>query len=127
MSNPITAGSSLSLNATGVNVQISQQNVALSQTGSKYLEQLMSVPTTSGGTVIPVANLANLGLMSIQNLDPTNYVDIMTGTTGASGVAFARLLPGDPPFLLRWTPAISAPALLAHTGACLCNILILEN
>ena len=126
MSNPITAGASLSLNAAGVNVSLSQQNISVAQTGSKYLEQIILTATTAGGTVIPVSGLANLGLCLIQNLDPTNYVDILTAVTGSSGVAFARLLPGDPPFLFRFTPAVTAPALLAHTAGCLCQLLILE-
>ena len=126
MSNPITAGASLSLNAAGVNVSLSQQNISVAQTGSKYSEQIILTATTSGGTVIPVSGLANLGFCLIQNLDPTNYVDIMTGLAGSSGVAFARLLPGDPPFLFRFTPAVTAPALLAHTAGCLCQLLILE-
>ena len=126
MSNPITAGASLSLNAAGVNVSLSQQNISVAQTGSKYSEQIILTATTSGGTVIPVSGLANLGFCLIQNLDPTNYVDIMTGLAGSSGVAFARLLPGAPPFLFRFTPAVTAPALLAHTAGCLCQLLILE-
>jgi hypothetical protein len=124
MSNPITAGSSLALNATGVNVSLSQQNISLAQIGSKFLQMEQLVPTTSGGTAIPVSNLANIGLISIQNLDPTNYCDILTAV---SGTAFARMLPGDPPFLFRWTPAVTAPALLAHTASVSVQILCLEN
>jgi hypothetical protein len=127
MSNPITAGASLSLNAAGVNVSLSQQNISVPQTGSKYSELIFSAPTTSGGTVIPVSSLANVGLCLIQNLDPTNYCDILSGLTGSSGVAFARLLPGDPPFLFRFTPAVTAPAVLAHTAPTLLQILMLEN
>jgi hypothetical protein len=126
MSNPITAGASLSLNAAGVNVSLSQQNISVAQTGSKYSELIMAVPVTAGGTVIPVSSLANVGLCLIQNLDPTNYVTLMTGTTGASGIAFARLLPGDPPFLFRFDPSVTAPALLAHTAIAACQILLLE-
>ena len=127
MSNIITAGAALALSGVGVNVSASQQNISVAQTGNKYVEQIVLTSTTAGGTAIPVSNLANLGFMLIQNLDTLNYVDVMTGTTGAGGVAFARLMPGDPPFLFRWTAGITAPALLAHGAAALVSILMMEN
>jgi hypothetical protein len=91
-------------------------------TGKNYIFDSMSVPTTSGGTAIPVSGLANVGWAMFWNLDPTNYVDIMTV---ASGTAFIRLLPGECA-LFRFTPGITAPAMLAHTAACVVQFLILE-
>ena len=38
-----------------------------------------------------------------------------------------KLLPGDPPFLFRFDPAITAPAAKAHTATCLMQYMILEN
>jgi hypothetical protein len=128
MSNPITAQAQLQYNnSAGINVSMpptsfDTANVAI--TGSHFIQATMSVPTTSGGTAIPVTDLANLGLACFQNLDPTNYIDLLSA---ASGTAFARLLPGDPPFLFRFNPGITAPAALAHTAACNLQYMILEN
>jgi hypothetical protein len=70
-----------------------------------------------------VAALSNLGLSCFINLDPVNYVDLLSAV---SGTAIIRILAGDPPFLFRFTPAITAPAMLAHTASVLVQVLILE-
>ncbi len=92
-------------------------------TGTHYAEGMMSVPTTAGGTAIPVSNLANLGIACFKNNDPTNYVDLYTAV---SGTLFARLLPGDIA-LFRFNPGVTAPAAIAHTLAVNLEFLILEN
>jgi hypothetical protein len=122
MSLPIQLTAQLALTESGVSVQLGASGVYVAIAGSKYAQQVMSVPTTSGGTAIPVSSLANVGYALFINLDPTNYCDILTA---ASGTAFARLLPGDV-HLFRFTPAITAPALLAHTAACQVEMLLLE-
>ena len=60
----------------------------------------------------------------LPNLDPTNYIEIYNST---SGTTIMKLLPGDPPFLFRFDPAITAPAAKAHTATCLMQYMILEN
>ena len=90
--------------------------------GENYTLETMAVTTTL--TAIPVANLSNLGLAVFINLDPTNYIEIYNST---SGTAIMKLLPGDPPFLFRFDPAITAPAAKAHTATCLMQYMILEN
>lgn len=125
-SQPIQLTAILNLTETGVTtgLQVSGLYVALS--GSKYSQFVMNVPTTSGGTTIPLSNLSNIGYCEFQNLDVTNYVDVLTAVTGSSGVAFARLLPGDA-HLFRFTPAVTAPALLAHTATVNVQLLCIEN
>src|ERR1035438_3031681 len=82
-----------------------------------------SVPTTSGGTAIPVSALANLGYAMFVNMDPTNYVQLLSA---ASGTVLIKLLPGDVA-LFRFDGGITAAALLAHTAACNVQFVILEN
>ena len=125
MSLPIQLTAQLALTESGVSVQLGASGVYVAIAGSKYAQQVMSVPTTSGGTAIPVSSLTNVGYALFINLDAVNYVDVYTAVTGSSGVAFARLLPGDV-HLFRFTPAITAPALLAHTAACQVEMLLLE-
>jgi hypothetical protein len=112
--NYLNSPMSANLNVGGLYVAIS---------GSHYTQGSMTATTTAGGLALPVANLANLGWYMIVNNDPTNYVDILTAV---SGTAFTRLLPGD--FTMgRFNPAITAPAVLAHTASLQISYLILEN
>ena len=90
--------------------------------GVNYIALTFSVPITAGGTALPISNLSSVGLLYIKNNDATNYVDIMTAT---SGTAFARIQPGEF-MLLRLAPGITAPAALAHTATVSVQYLALE-
>ena len=123
MATPIQVTAILGYTATGINAQLQTAGLAVSMTGSKYVEGVMSVPTTAGGTAIPVSALANLGYAMLVNMDPTNYVQLLSA---ASGTVLIKLLPGDIA-LFRFDGGITAPALLAHTAAVNVQYLILEN
>lgn len=90
--------------------------------GVNYAALTFSVPTTSGGTALPISNLSSVGLLYVKNNDSTNYVDILTA---ASGTAFARIMPGEF-MLLRLAPGITAPAAQAHTATVSVQYLALE-
>lgn len=120
---PIQLTTILSETLTGISTQLAVSGQYVTQSGSRYTQGVMHVPTTAGGTAIPVSSLSNLGYAMFVNLDATNYVDIMSAT---SGTAFVRLQPGDSA-LFRFTSTITAPAMLAHTGACDVQFLIMEN
>lgn len=93
-------------------------------TGTNYDWRTFSVPTTAGGTAIPIsASVATLGVMMIQNMDATNYVDIGPDSSGI--VAMVRIKPGET-YNFRLTPGITLKG-LAHTGACVIQYLILED
>jgi hypothetical protein len=125
-SQPIQLTAILNLTETGITTGLSVSGLYVPLTGSKYSQFVMAVPTTSGGTSIPLSSLANIGYCEFVNLDPTNYVDVLTAVTGSSGVAFARLMPGDA-HLFRFTPAVTAPAMLAHTASVNVQLLCIEN
>src|ERR1043165_6248239 len=91
-------------------------------TGKEYAAGMMSVPTTAGGTAIPVSNLATLGWAMFKNNDATNYVELLSA---ASGTKFAKLAPGEIA-LFRFSSNITAPAALANTAAVNLEYLILE-
>jgi hypothetical protein len=113
---------------------ILQQTLALSGlytiAGKNYAEGSMVVPTTSGGTLIPLLNLSTIGAAILVNRDPTNYVQLLSAV---SGNILARLLPapagqqGGPPVILYFDSGVTAPALIAHTATCLVQWLILEQ
>lgn len=122
MPNPVQITAALSLFAPGVNASLGLGTLAVAMTGTKYAAGIMAVPTLAGGTAIPVANLANLGLALFLNMDTTNYAEIMTAV---AGTAFAKLMPGEVA-LFRFDGE-TAPAMIAHTGAVNVQYLILEN
>jgi hypothetical protein len=124
---PISAQAVLAYNnGAGINIQLPETSsaTAVAIAGVNFNGSSMVVPTTSGGTAIPLGALQNLGLACFQNLDPTNYCEILTAV---SGTAIIKLNAGDPPFLFRFGPGITAPALIAHTATTLVQWLILEN
>lgn len=109
--------------AQGISAKsLSIAGVTFSITGKNYAQESMSVPTTAGGTAIPLGSLGSLGWAAFKNNDATNYVDILTAT---SGTDIIRLLPGEFA-IFRFGSGISAPAALAHTAVCLLEYLILE-
>lgn len=122
-SQPIQLTAILNLTETGVATGLSVSGLYVSLSGSRYIQLVQQFPTTAGGTAINVTGLSNIGYCEFVNLDATNYVDIMTAV---SGTAFARLQPGDA-HLFRFTPAITAPAALAHTAAVNVQLLCIEN
>lgn len=102
---------------------LSIAGVNFSITGSNYVLNRMLVPTTAGGTLIPLSNLATLGLFLIINHDAANYVDILTAV---NGTAILRLQPGEAA-MGRFSLGITVPAALAHTAICGIEFLFLES
>lgn len=90
-------------------------------TGINYAGGTMAVPTTSGGTVIPLGSVTTLGWAMLKNNDATNYVDVLVAV---SGTDILRLYPGEVA-LFRFGSGISAPAAIAHTATVLLQYLIL--
>jgi len=118
---------SLSYANSNANIGILQKllavsNLSISVSGKNYVEGTMAVPTTAGGTVIPLGSLTGLGWGIFWNHDGTNYVDILPAT---SGVSIVRMLPGEPA-VFRFGSGITAPAALAHTAVVLMEYLIIE-
>lgn len=93
-------------------------------TGKNFASDSWTVPTTSGGTAIPVGNLSTpLGWFMIVNKDATNYVELLPAVSVS---AFSRLYPGD--FVMgRFAPGVTAPAMQAHTAPVNVTYLILEE
>jgi hypothetical protein len=106
------------ITAKALSILGSQFNI----TGKEYAAGMIAVPTTAGGTAIPVGNLANLGWAMFKNADATNYIQLLSAV---SGTVFAKLFPGEI-CLLRFNTTITAPAALANTLAAQLEYLILE-
>lgn len=109
--------------AAGVSRQLNLPATSFTLAGKDYLQYIQTIPTTAGGTALNVAGLTAPRWLAVINRDATNYVDIMTAT---SGTAFARLLPGEG-LMLPLNSGITAPAALAHTAAVDVEVLLIEN
>ena len=93
-------------------------------TGKNYMRGTMAVPTTAGGTAIPLGGVSTPGgIMCFKNLDSTNYLQILTAV---SGTVIIRIYPGEC-FPIRLDATLTAPAALSHTAICEMEYLILEN
>lgn len=103
-------------------IELSEVPTQFTITGKNYAFITTSVPTTAGGTAIPLGNLGSLGFAIFKNLDATNYVTILTAV---SGTGFIRIPPLGS-VAIYFDPGITAPAMLSHTAACLVQYLILE-
>lgn len=107
-------------NITPKSLTVTQQKFDI--TGSNFHAQTQIVPTTAGGTAMPLGSLTTLGWYMLKNNDPTNYVDILTAV---SGTVFERV----PPLGVKlgyFPPGITAPAAIAHTASVQLESLILE-
>lgn len=108
----VTLGGGGSINGVG-----SQQ---LTQAGTHSLESIQSIATSA--TAVSIGSCANIGFIFIQNLDPTNYVEVDIVNTFNSWPQ--KLLPGGPGIFL--CPEGTAVFAKAHTGACDCKVVVCE-
>lgn len=87
----------------------------------EYIKNAMSVPTTAGGTAIPLGSVTTPGWFLAVNRDPTNYVQVLNAVNGN---ALAKMMPGEP-CLFRFAGA--APAMIANGAPCVVEYLLLNN
>lgn len=68
------------------------------------------------------------GYCSLQNLDPTNYVEWGPDSGGSAGsmVPVGRLNPGEPPAFFRLKSGVTVKA-QANTAACLVDVRVYED
>jgi hypothetical protein len=78
--------------------------------GDDYIRLTQQIPTSAAA--IALGNLSTLGAFLIKNLDPTNYVDILTTTVGTT---FLHILPSCS--VQGYFPSnITVPAAKANTA-----------
>lgn len=127
MANEITVGASLAY----ANAAISIDSIVLAIkspgtfniNGIKFVKNMMSVPTTAGGTAIPLGSVGTLGWACFKNLDTVHFVEIFNAV---SGTKMLRLNAGEC-FPFRFSQSVTAPAAIADTSAVNMEYLILEN
>jgi hypothetical protein len=105
-------------------VGMAKSGVKFTVTGGDYVRGTFSVPTTSGGTAIPLGGIATAGgWYFIQNNDSTNYVKIMNAV---SGTVVLQIMPLE--FAIgRFDAGVTAVAAIAHTAAVVIEYIFVDN
>ena len=120
--NELALSCSLVYNKNSISLSETINNLLVSVSGNG-LNSLTSFTATTSAVAIPLGSSTIAGgFLFILNNDPTNYVNILTGT---SGTIFARLNPGEFA-LLRLDSSVTAPAVQAHTGSCFVKFCIFD-
>lgn len=96
-------------------------SLAVDLTGSKYMSGIQSIATSA--VALALGPVTAPAWMFVRNTDPTNFVQLLTGT---AGTVFAKLKPLEIA-LLRLDPTVTAPAAQANTAACVVEYLLIEN
>jgi hypothetical protein len=92
------------------------RTTSLTQTGvGGPTPGFITVGTTEESTTFP--ELTTEGMLYMENLDPTNYVQWGFSPTVYGG----RMQPNDPPVQMRMEPGLTL-YLKADTAACKCNV-----
>ena len=122
MSNQLVLNASLAYYGNNVSISEAISNLTVSVTGNG-LNSLTSFTATTSAIAIPLGSSTSPGgWLYIKNNDPTNYVQLLTGT---AGIVFGRLLPGEFA-LLRLNSSVTAPAVQANTAGCLVTFCIFD-
>lgn len=121
MANEISVAALLSFAKGVLSDTMQKTTTTFDMTGVPYERRSFSVPTTAGGTALPLGNVTTPGYCFIRNTDPTNFVTIKPA---AAGVDTLKLKAGE---FAVFRFAAAAPALLADTAACVVEFLLLQD
>lgn len=114
MANELALNCSLTYTKNGIVLSEVINALLVTVTGNGF-NSLSTFSATTSAIAIPLGSSTSAGgWIFIVNLDPTNYVNLLTGT---SGTIFARLNPGEFA-LFRLDSSVTAPAVQAHTSGC---------
>lgn len=116
----VTFSASYTPNAAAAQETLSLSSASFTIAGAPSFEKkTQSIPTSA--TALNLGALATIGWLFVKNLDPTNYVTLLTAT---AGTAFGRVAPGAAA-VLYLDPTVTAPAAQAHTAACVLEFMAL--
>lgn len=90
-------------------------------TGSVYERRSFAVPTTAGGTALPLGDITTPGWCFMRNNDPTNFITVLNAT---SGNAVIKLKAGE---FACFRFGTSTPAVLANTAIVSIDYLLLQD
>ena len=91
-------------------------------TTAKFIKGKQSIGTSE--EAIALGECTSPGWAIFRNIDPTNYIEIKTGT---SGTIFAKMLHGEGCGPIRLGSGAQAPYAIANTAACMMHYLIIQT
>lgn len=94
MANEITASAALQVVNGSLKKYFPFETKQINQTTQWAFDDVLSIPTTAGGTVITTTGITALGWCYVRNLDGTNFVKLGP-TSGGSIVDMIKLKPGE--------------------------------
>lgn len=100
-------------------IEIGGRNFTFS--GSRHIDTIHNVGTSE--EAMKLGELGSLGWGFLYNMDATNYVQILTGT---SGTAMLKFKAGEG-YPFRFGSGVTAPYIIANTGACNVRYVLLED
>lgn len=118
MANELTISASVKFVKGDLNVSRSKSGLRIDVTGDKHLDMVQEIGTAA--EVLTLGEAAVGGYMLLENLDPTNYVEIRPGEALADLI---RLNAGD--IALFRTAADAVPWGAANTAAVDLRIIII--
>ena len=121
MANEATVSAYLSFVKGTVDTKMSRQAIQFTVAGTNYIQESMTVPTTAGGTAIPLGSVGTPGFYFIKNNDATNFVTILSGV---GGTALLKLKAGE---FTVGRFSVATPAALANTLSVQIEYLIVED
>ena len=100
---------------------LTQGSLGIDRTGIRYVRHKQLIGITE--EVLDLGELASLGVFIARNDDPTNYLEIRSGT--GAGNDIHKFLPGET-WAWRWGSDVTAPFAIANTAACYLTYLCFE-
>jgi len=111
MANTVSGNNSLNFSLGSSLSESLSGTFSATLSGDDFIKSTQLIPTSA--TALALGNLSTVGAFLIKNLDTTNYVDILSST---SGITIQHLLPGNS--ACGYFPStITAPAAKANTAS----------
>lgn len=123
MANEISASVNLQVSIAGVGSASGASAQSYNSTTGVFYDATVSLSTSATAVAIGGVTASTQQFLYIRNQDPTNYVEISMVSDGT--VPFARLKPGEQ-MLIPMVPSATYYS-KAHTGACLCLVIVLDS
>lgn len=111
MSNEITYQFQILLNNGRLKDQYSSSSIAASQSTAALVRNVETI-SNAAHSALDLAGVSTPGFMVVQNLDPTNYIEVGIDV-GGTFYAFLKLKPGEQGMVRLGT---TAPYALANTA-----------
>ena len=120
MANEITLTASLAFAKNSVSVQLAKTGASVTVTGNKYYSGMQTVGFAAE-EALELGDISTGGFCIIINRDATNFVKVRPGTGAADLI---KLKAGEP---AMFRMQATAPFVIADTGNCVIEVMLIED